>query len=142
MTYPTTQNGFTKSYNVHIVMKFNLNIPCQTNEIYPVASLVKIPAWLVSSHCPRVGHRVLFPSERSVLSRFFKEHSVLSRSFLEVLVTYESQKNGMCFPVLFKRTGKNVKNVSFFCKERERTQRMFRSFIKNRKERKKRSVLL
>ena len=51
----------------------------------------------------RVGHRVLSRSERSVLSRSFKERSVLSRSFFEFLATYETQKN--------------VKNVPFFCKE-------------------------
>ena len=37
---------------------------------------------------------------------------------------------------------KNAKIVPFFCKERKRTQRSFRSFIKNGKERKDRSVLL
>ena len=70
----------------------------------------------------RVGHRVLYHSERSVLSRSFKERSVLSRSFFEFLATYETQKN--------------VKDVPFICKERERTPRSSRSFIKNRKERK------
>ena len=84
----------------------------------------------------RVGHCVLSCSERSVLSRSFKECSVLSRSFFEFLATYETQQNGTFFPLLFKRTGKNVKNVPFFCKEQERTQRLSCSFIKNGKERK------
>ena len=83
----------------------------------------------------RVGHRILSRSERSGLSRSFKERSILSRSFFEFLATYETQKNGMFFPILFKRTGKNVKNVPFFCKERERMQRSSRSFIKNGTER-------
>ena len=33
----------------------------------------------------RVGHRILFRSERSVLFRSFKEHKVLLRSFVEFL---------------------------------------------------------
>ena len=37
---------------------------------------------------------------------------------------------------------KNAKNVPFFYKERKRTQKTFRSFIKNAKERKERRVLL
>ena len=40
----------------------------------------------------RVEHRVLFPSERSVLFRSFKERNVLFRSFIEFLATYETQK--------------------------------------------------
>ena len=50
-----------------------------------------------------------------------RERYVLLRSFLEFLATYETQKNVTFFPVLLKRTGKNAKNVTFFCKERERT---------------------
>ena len=38
--------------------------------------------------------------------------------------------------VLLKRKGKNAKIVPFFYKERERTQKKFRSFIKKGKERK------
>ena len=60
----------------------------------------------------RFGHRVLSHSKRSVLSR----------SFFEFLATYETQKNGTFFPILFKRTGKNAKIVPFFYKERERTR--------------------
>ena len=78
------------------------------------------PYHLTQQKC-RVGHCVLSHSERPGLSRSFKERSVLSRSFFEFLATYETQKN--------------VKNVPFFCKERERTQRSSRSFIKNGKER-------
>ena len=37
---------------------------------------------------------------------------------------------------------KNAKIVPFFYKERKRKQRLFRSFIKNEKERKAHSVLL
>ena len=37
---------------------------------------------------------------------------------------------------------KNAKNGTFFYKERKRTQRTERSFIKNAKERKERNVLL
>ena len=74
----------------------------------------------------RVGPCVLSRSERSGLSRSFKERSVLSRSFFEFLATYETQKNRTFFPVLFKRTGKKVKNVPFFCKEQERTQERMR----------------
>ena len=81
-----------------------------------------------------VGHRVLSRSECSVLSHSFKECSVLSRSFFEFLATFETQKNGTFFPILFKRTEKNIKNVPFFCKERKRTQRMQRSSAKNVKE--------
>ena len=40
----------------------------------------------------RVGHRILFGSERSVLFRSFKERNVLFRSFIEFLTTYETQK--------------------------------------------------
>ena len=80
-------------------------------------------------------HRVLSRSERPGLSHSFKERSILSRSFFEFLATYETQKNETFFPVLFKRTGKNVKDVPFFCKERERMPRSSRSFIKDGKER-------
>ena len=61
----------------------------------------------------RVGHRILSRSERSGLSRSFKERSVLSRSFFELLATYETQKNGTFITVLFKRTEKNGKERSF-----------------------------
>ena len=47
-------------------------------------------SWVVC----RVGHRVLSRSVRFDLSRSFKERSVLSRSFFELLATYETQKNG------------------------------------------------
>ena len=43
-----------------------------------------------------------------------RERYVLFLSFLEFLATYETQKN--------------AKNVTFFLKERKRTQRTFRSF--------------
>ena len=69
----------------------------------------------------RVGRFILFRSIQSVL---FKERSVLFRSFFEFLATYETQKN-----------------VPFFSKEWKRMQRMLRSFAKNGKERKERSVL-
>ena len=82
----------------------------------------------------RVGHCALSRSECPGLSHSFKERSVHSRSIFEFLATYEAQKNGMFFPVLFNRMGKNVKNVPFFCKERERMQRLSCSFIKNGKE--------
>ena len=42
----------------------------------------------------------------------------------------------------FCKTYETKKNVPFFSKERKRTQRSFRSFLKNVKERKDRSVLL
>ena len=51
-----------------------------------------------------IGHRVLYRSERSVLSHSFKECSVLFRSLFEFLATYETEKN-----------------VPFFSKERKRT---------------------
>ena len=44
-----------------------------------------------------------------------KERSVLFRSFLEFLATYETQKN--------------AKNAPFFLKERKKTQRTFHSFF-------------
>ena len=49
----------------------------------------------------RVGHRILFRSERSVLFRSFKERNVLFRSFFEFLATYETQKDILFFSVLF-----------------------------------------
>ena len=52
----------------------------------------------------RVGHRVLFRSERIVLMLSFKECNVLLRSFFEFLATYETQKNDAFFCVLFLRT--------------------------------------
>ena len=52
----------------------------------------------------RVGHRVLFCSERIVLLRSFKERYVLLGSFFEFLATYETQKNDAFFCVLFLRT--------------------------------------
>ena len=84
----------------------------------------------------RVGHRVLFRSERSVLFTSFKECNILLRSFFEFLATYETQKNDAFFSVLFLRTEKNAKNATFFYKEQKRTQRTQHSFIKNGKERK------
>ena len=69
----------------------------------------------------RVGHRVLFHSERSVLFRSFKERNVLFCSFFEFLATYATQKN-----------------VPFFPKEGKITQKMQRSFAKNVKERNER----
>ena len=81
-------------------------------------------------HC-RVGHRVLFRSERSVLFRSFKERNILFCSFFEFLASYETQKNDMFFSILFLRTEKNPKNTTFFCKERKRMQRKQRSFAKN-----------
>ena len=44
--------------------------------------------------------------------------------------------------ILFKRMEKNRKNGTFFYKERKRTERTERSFVKNGKERKERNVLL
>ena len=52
----------------------------------------------------RVGHCVLSCSERSVLSRSFKECSVLSRTFFEFLAAYETQKSGTFFSKEWKRT--------------------------------------
>ena len=54
--------------------------------------------------CLRVGHRVLFRSERIVLLHSFKECNVLLRSFFEFLATYETQLNDAFFCVLFLRT--------------------------------------
>ena len=82
-------------------------------------------------HFFRVGHRILFCSERSVLFRSFKECNVLLHSFFEVLAPYETQKNNAFISVLFLRT---EKNATFFCKERKRTKRMFHSSAKNVKE--------
>ena len=53
-----------------------------------------------AKYCPqksRVGHRVLFRSERIVLFRSFKERNVLLCSFFEFLATYETQKNNAFF---------------------------------------------
>ena len=69
--------------------------------------------------------RVLFRSERSVLSRSFKECSVLFSSFWRLM---RPKRTFLSFP--------------FFSKEGKRTQRTQRSFAKNRKERKERNVLL
>ena len=52
----------------------------------------------------RVGHRVLLRSEHIVLLRSFKERNVLLHSFFESLATYETQKNGAFFCILFLRT--------------------------------------
>ena len=65
-----------------------------------------------------------------------KERYVLFRSFLKNGKEREERN------VLLQRTEKNGKNVTFFCKERKRTERTLRSFAKNGKERKERSVLL
>ena len=46
------------------------------------------------------------------------------------------------FAMFVCMTYETKKNVPFFCKERKRTQRLERSFIKNRKEGKDRNVLL
>ena len=67
----------------------------------------------------RVGHTILFRSERYVLFRSFKERNILFRSFFEFLATYETQNNDAFFSVLFLRTEKNAKNTTFFCKERK-----------------------
>ena len=71
----------------------------------------------------RVGHRVLFRSERSVLFCSFKEHNILFRSFFEFLATYETLKNDAFFSILFLRAEKNpknAKNATFFCKKSKR----------------------
>ena len=65
----------------------------------------------------RVGHCVLFRSERSILFRSFKERNFLLHSFFEFLATYETKKN--------------AKNATFFCKERKRTQKRFVLLQKN-----------
>ena len=64
-----------------------------------------VPLSLISLCCPgtRVGHCVLFRSERIVLLRSFKARNVLLRSFFEFLATYETQKNNAFFCVLFLR---------------------------------------
>ena len=60
----------------------------------------------------RVGHCVLFRSERSVLFRSFKERNFLFHSFFEFLATHETQKN--------------AKNATFFSKNvKERKERNF-----------------
>ena len=51
-----------------------------------------------------------------------RESYVLFRSFFEFLATYETQKNVTFFSVLLKRTEKNGKNVTSFCKEQKRTR--------------------
>ena len=45
----------------------------------------------------RVGHRVLFRSERILLFRSFKARNVLLCSFFEFLATYQTQKNDAFF---------------------------------------------
>ena len=52
----------------------------------------------------RVGHRILFRSERKVLLHSFKERNVLLCFYFEFLATYETQKNDALFCVLFLRT--------------------------------------
>ena len=52
----------------------------------------------------RVGHRVLFRSERIILLRSFKARNIILHSFFEFLATYETQKNDAFFCVLFLRT--------------------------------------
>ena len=49
----------------------------------------------------RVGHRILFRSERIVLFRFFKERNILLLSFFEFLATYETKKIAAFFSALF-----------------------------------------
>ena len=66
-----------------------------------------------------------FPFRMFWLSRSFKEHSVLSRSFFEFW--------------RLMRPKRTERSFLFFLKERERTSH---SFAKNRKERKERPVLL
>ena len=76
----------------------------------------------------RVGHRVLFRSERSVLFCSFKEHNILFRSFFEFLATYETLKNDAFFSILFLRAEKNpknAKNATFFCKKSKRMPEWF-----------------
>ena len=55
---------------------------------------------------------------------------------------YKERKRTQRTPRSFIKTLKNAKNVPFFYKEGKRMQRMFRSFIMNGKEHKERCVLL
>ena len=73
----------------------------------------------------RVGHSVLFRSERSVLLRSKKR---TLRSFPFFSRVFGDLWNPKECSVLFKRTEKKGKNVTFFLKERKRTQWTFRSF--------------
>ena len=73
----------------------------------------------------RVGHRVLFRSERSVLLKNATFFSVLFLSFWRLM---KPKKNDAFFYVLFLRT---EKNATFFCKEQKRTQRSFVKNVKN-----------
>ena len=66
--------------------------------------LRKLKSERVGSSGSRVGHRVLFRSERIVLLGSFKERNVLLRSFFKFLATYETLKNNAFFCILFLRT--------------------------------------
>ena len=66
-----------------------------------IVALLSWATWAIG----RVGHSILFHSERSVLFRSFKEHSVLFRSFFEFLATYATQKN---IPFRKERKRRNV----------------------------------
>ena len=95
---------------------------------------IRVPTIWHNKEC-RVGHCVLFRSERSILFNSFKERNFLLGSFFEFLATYETQKDDALFSVLFLRREKNAKNAAFFYKECKRTQRKQHSFAKNVKER-------
>ena len=97
----------------------------------------------------RVGHSVLFRSVRSGLLRSKKRTLRSFPFFLKFFATYETPKERYVLfrsflkngkeqekrNVLLQRTEKNGKNVTFFCKERKRTARTFRSFAKRTGER-------
>ena len=97
----------------------------------------------------RVGHSVLFRSVRYGLLRSKKRTLRSFPFFLKFLATYQTPKERYVLfrsflkngkereerNVLLQRTEKNGKNVTFFCKERKRTARTFRSFAKRTGER-------
>ena len=76
---------------------------------------------------------------------------ILTKLQIDLTCINTKYKSYECVPVLLRSffceicnfmTYETKKNVPFFYKERKRTQRSFRSFIKNGKERKDRNVLL
>ena len=132
---PPKERGSIKTWH------FGIGVLQQFGTTWHVAKIV------FKNHCTlicitvqtRVGHSVLLRSERYDLSRskkrtlrsftFFsrvfgdlwdpKERYVLFRSF-EKNGKERKERN-----VLLQRTEKNAKNVTFFCKERERTWERF-----------------
>ena len=101
-------------------------------EIYLLNSIIQIS---------RVGHRVLFRSERIVLLCSFKERNVLLHSFFEFLVTYETQKNDAFSCVLLCSFLISIYVYLYFYIYlyiyifKKRTQRSFAMKVKERRER-------